>query len=54
MCENKTTASLCLHIAHLTSEILRQHCHNISQQIIQIQMLITNLSKHKSLCAVFT
>lgn len=42
-----------LHIAHLTSEILGQ-CHNISQQIIKIWILITNLCKYKNSFAVIT
>lgn len=53
MRENKTTVFPCVHIEHLTSEILGQ-CHNISQQIIKIWVLITNLCKHKSSFAVAT
>lgn len=51
--KTKTTVFPCLHIAHLTSEILGQ-CHNISQQIIKICILITDLCKHKSSFAVAT
>jgi len=42
-----------LHIAHLTSEIPGQ-CHNISQQIIKIWILITDLCKYKCPFAVIT
>jgi len=42
-----------LHIAHLTSEIPGQ-CRNISQQMIKIWILITDLCKYKCPFAVIT